>query len=68
MTPPRPPQARIDHKETALHGHTLIDDYGWLREKTSAEVLAHLEAENAYTAAVMEPTSALQKTLYDEML
>jgi len=31
-------------------------------------VVHHLEAENAYTAAVMKPTERLQQTLYDEML
>ena len=53
---------------TTIHGRTLIDDYAWLREKTSDEVLAYLAAENAYTAAAMEPTAALQATLYEEML
>src|SRR5271170_6581578 len=63
-----PPVARIEHIETTLHDHTLVDHYAWLREKTSPEVIAYLEAENAYTDAVMKPTEALQKTLYDEMV
>src|SRR5271170_7227799 len=63
-----PPVARIEHIETTLHDHTLVDHYAWLREKTSPEVIAHLEAENAYTDAVMKPTGALRKTLYDEMV
>src|SRR5579862_4212982 len=63
-----PPIAAIDHKETTIHGHTLVDDYAWLREREKPEVIAYLEAENAYTAAVLEPTAELQKTLYAEML
>jgi oligopeptidase B len=63
-----PPVARADHKETTLHNHTLIDDYAWLRGKSSPEVIAYLEAENAYTDAVMRPTEELRKTLYDEMV
>jgi oligopeptidase B len=63
-----PPIARVERTETTLHNHTLVDDYAWLREKTSPEVIAYLEAENAYTDAVMLPTEALQKTLYDEMV
>ena len=63
-----PPIARVEHKEITLHNHTLVDDYAWLREKTSSETIAYLEAENAYTDAVMKPTEALQKTLYDEMV
>ena len=63
-----PPTARVERTETSLHNHTLVDDYAWLREKTSSEVTAYLEAENAYTDAVMKPTEPLQKTLYDEMV
>jgi oligopeptidase B len=63
-----PPKARIEHRETSIHGHLLTDDYAWLREKDSPETIAYLEAENAYTAAVMEPTVELQEKLYGEML
>jgi oligopeptidase B len=51
-----------------LHGDTRVDDYFWLREKGSAEVNAYLEAENAYADRIMSPTTALQKTLYDEIV
>ena len=64
----QPPVARKDPKSTQLHGQTLTDDYGWLREKESAEVIAHLEAENTYTTAAMAPAAKLQETLYTEML
>jgi oligopeptidase B len=66
--PPQPPVARRDPTPTTLHGVTLQDDYRWMRDKTSPELLAYLEAENAYTAAVMAPTAALQAQLYTEML
>ncbi len=63
-----PPFAtRIPHP-TTIHDRTLIDDYFWLREKDSPEVRAYLEAENAYTDEVMQPTKPLQETLYAEML
>jgi len=39
-----------------------------MRDKGSAEVIAYLEAENAYTTAVMKPTEELQGKLYSEML
>ncbi len=51
-----------------MHGHVLVDDFAWLREKDNPETIAYLEAENAYTAAVMEPTAGLQEKLYREML
>ena len=63
-----PPVAeRIPHP-TTIHGDTREDDYFWLREKESPAVRAYLEAENAYTAAVLSGTEELQKNLYDEML
>ncbi|MDQ1513588.1 MAG: oligopeptidase, partial [Microbacteriaceae bacterium] len=32
--------------ERTHHGDTVVDEYEWLRDKESPEVLAHLEAEN----------------------
>lgn len=64
----KPPVAtRIPHP-THIHNTTLEDDYFWLRDKDAPEVREYLEAENAYTDAVMASTKDLQKTLYDEML
>ena len=63
-----PPQARREPQTLSLHGQTLSDDFGWMRNKTSPEVLAYLEAENAYTAQAMDGTEPLQTKLYAEML
>ncbi len=60
--------ARRDPVSTTLHGQTLTDDYSWMREKNAPELLAHLQAENAWTAQAMEDTNELQKVLYGEML
>ena len=71
MTSPivaQPPIARRQETITTIHGHRLADDYAWLREKTSPEVIAFLEQENAYTRAVMKPTEELQAKLYAEMI
>jgi oligopeptidase B len=64
----QPPVARRHETSTTLHGHRLVDEYAWLRDKASPEVIAFLEQENAYTEAVMKPTEALQGKLYDEMV
>jgi oligopeptidase B len=64
----QPPIARRQENVTTIHGKRLTDDYGWLREKTNPEVIAFLEQENAYTAAVMKPTAELQASLYTEMI
>ncbi len=63
-----PPSARREATPTTLHGHTLEDNYRWMRDKASPELLAHLTAENAYTLSVMKPTEELQAKLYAEML
>ncbi len=62
------PVARKDPRDLPLHGHTLHDDYAWLREKENPETLAYLNAENGYTSAVMEPAQPLIDKLYAEML
>ena len=54
--------------EHVLHNDRRVDHYDWLRHKESPEVLAHLEAENAYTDAVLKPTEDFQEKLYQEML
>jgi oligopeptidase B len=63
-TPPVAP--RKPHAITQ-HGQTRSDDYFWLRERDNPEVLAYLQAENAYTEAMMAHTQALQAQLFAEM-
>ena len=64
----QPPPTEKKPKITEINGDRLVDNYFWLREKTNPAVIAHLEAENAYTAAVMKPTEPLQDKLYTEIL
>jgi oligopeptidase B len=65
---PSPPVAKKIPHVTEINGRKMVDNYFWLREKSNPEVRAYLEAENAYTDAVMKPTEPFQKKLYDEML
>ena len=62
------PVAPRQPKTVGLHGDKIEDPYFWLREKENPEVLAHLKAENAYTAAVTAPFRNLEGSLYQEML
>ncbi|WP_263409552.1 S9 family peptidase [Terriglobus tenax] len=64
----QPPVARREPHPTHIHGQVLEDDYFWLRNKDSQEVIDYLRAENAYTHGFMEPTKPLQEKLYREML
>jgi oligopeptidase B len=63
-----PPTARIIPRVDTLHGEVRTDNYFWIRNKSDPQVISYLESENAYTAARMKHTEALQKKLYDEML
>ena len=63
-----PPSAKKQPQVLELHGDKRIDDYFWMRDRTNPEVIAYLEAENAYTEAMMQHTEALQASLYNEML
>ena len=64
----KPPVARREPVEHILHGDRRVDHYAWLRHKENPEVIAHLEAENAYTDAILKPTEAFRERVYQEML
>ena len=63
-----PPQAEKIKKELTIHGDTRIDEYYWLNERENPKVIEYLEAENAYTDAVMKHTEGLQETLFKEIV
>lgn len=63
-----PPAARCEPLVHVLHGDRRVDDYAWLRQKENPHVISYLEAENAYTDAILQPTEQLQEKLYQEML
>jgi oligopeptidase B len=64
---PVPPVARIVPRVETTHEELRVDDYFWLRDRSDPAVLAYLEAENLYAAAVMRHTEGLQEQLYHEM-
>jgi oligopeptidase B len=64
----KPPVATVKPKIDTLHGDIRTDNYFWIRDKSNPDVIAYLNAENAYTTARMKHTEALQQKLYDEML
>ena len=64
----QPPVARREPVEHVLHGDRRVDHYAWLRQKENPEVIAYLEAENAYADAVLRSTEGFQEKLYQEML
>ena len=78
MSHPKPPIAERHPVTSTHHGITCTDDYAWLRADNWQEVMqrpdalpsdirAYLEAENAYTDAMLANTKALQDKLFAEM-
>ncbi|WP_257666932.1 S9 family peptidase [Parapedobacter tibetensis] len=68
----KPPIASIKPYTRALHGDTVVDNYYWLNDyfkkgPDTASVIEYLNAENAYTDAMMKNTETLQAKLFDEM-
>lgn len=62
------PVAAKKAKELTIHGHTRIDNYYWLRERENPEVIAYLDAENAYRETLMKDTEGFQKDLFEEIV
>ena len=75
--PPRPavqheprsrPSPSADPRDRVHHGDVFVDPYEWLRDKHDADVIAYLEAENAYTEAPDgAPVRALTEAIFDEI-
>lgn len=61
-----PPKAEKIPFTTYIHKDTLVDNYYWLRDKHSAEVINYLYANNTYATNVMKSSSLLQKVLFEE--
>jgi oligopeptidase B len=67
-SPPQPPVAAKHPHAFTLHGEAIQDDYAWLRDKKDPNVIAYLQAENAYADTLTNDQEPLRKQLYDEML
>jgi oligopeptidase B len=67
-TPPHP--AKQPHTVAAPFGATRQDAYYWLRDdkRENPQMLAYLNAENAYADQVLKPLKPLEDTLYKEIV
>ncbi len=61
----KPAAPRKPHR-LEIHGHVRLDPYYWLRERENSKVVDYLEAENAYTDAVMKDFKPLEDKLFAE--
>jgi oligopeptidase B len=78
MSSPLPPKAEKRPHRIEQLGRAREDEYAWLKDENWQAVMrdpsalrpdirAHLEAENAYTAALLASTAALQGAMFEEM-
>jgi oligopeptidase B len=65
---PRPPVARQIPERLETHGRVRIDPYHWLNQRENPEVVAYVEAENDYVAAVMKPAEPLRQEIFREIV
>ena len=51
----KPPVARVEVVRDTLHGQVIEDPYRWLEQKDAPETRQWIDAENAYTGALIDP-------------
>lgn len=64
MQPPVAPRRPVT---TDHHGRSRTDDYEWLRDKDDPHVVAHLEAENAWTEQQTAHLAGLREAIFEEI-
>ncbi|HSV04064.1 MAG TPA: S9 family peptidase [Phenylobacterium sp.] len=75
---PVPPVARKEPRRIEQLGRVRVDDYAWMKDEAwqqvlrdpkvlRADVREHLDAENAYTKAMLADTEPLQAAIFEEM-
>lgn len=60
------PLAKKIQKKLSIHNHDRIDEYFWMNERDSKDVLDHLQKENAYCEKYFEPLNGLVDKLLNE--
>jgi oligopeptidase B len=63
----QPPIAKRIPVVRELHGERFVDDYAWLRDRSDPDVIAHLEAENAYTEHATAHLAGLRTEIFEEI-
>lgn len=62
-----PPIAKKVPKTLTAHNHDRVDNYYWLNQREDPEVIAYLEAENAYFDEQTKDQETLRETLFEEI-
>ena len=61
------PVAKKVPQERTHHGDRFVDEYEWLRDKESADTIAYIEAENAYTEQNTAHLKDLREQIFEEI-
>jgi oligopeptidase B len=61
-----PVAKKVPHERTH-HGDRFVDEYEWLRDKESADTIAYIEAENAYTEQKTAHLKDLREQIFEEI-
>ena len=64
---PGPPRPERRPSVRSHHGDEVGDDYGWLADPEDPATLAHLEAENAWTARVTGHLGERREEIFEEI-
>src|SRR5690606_21776177 len=62
-----PPVSKKIPKELTIHGHTRIDPYYWLNDRSNPEVIDYLNQENECLKEQLRHTEEFQGRLFAEM-
>ena len=62
-----PPATKRVESRREFHGDVFVDPYEWLRDKSSPDVIAHLEAENEYADQSTAQLEPLRQRIFDEI-
>jgi len=63
----KPPSAQKIPQKLSKHGDTRIDNYFWMKERDSKNVLEYIAAENAYVKSAMGNANEIAEDLFKEM-
>jgi oligopeptidase B len=62
------PSAKKNEHLLVTHNHSRNDEYYWMNQRDSEEVVDYLEQENTYAKEYFKDSEDLQQKIYDEIL
>ena len=61
------PHAPVHPVTRSFHGREFVDDFEWMRDKTSQETIDYLEAQNAYTKQHTAHLDEMSENIFQEI-